>query len=126
MFHSTFEGVSGMEQMQKIMAELRNKPLTAINGSEVVLFGDYLNKINTPADFPVSDVVSFTLSDETRIIVRPSGTEPKLKIYYYTWLGVSGKKLTDHPFLNSIKFIYFMECYSINLTYYIEYSIIHL
>jgi len=80
----SFEGASGMDKMRSIMTELRNDRPIEINGCKVTLYSDYKNRINTPLDLPESDVIALTLEDEAKIIIRPSGTESKLKIYYST------------------------------------------
>lgn len=88
----TFEGASGMEKMQKIMEQLRNNPPLLINNSKVVKYFDYkeskeknqLTNIEISIDLPKSDVLEYELDDNSSIIIRPSGTEPKIKIYYTT------------------------------------------
>ncbi len=88
----TFEGVSGMIKMQEIMKKLRTEAPTVIGGMEVLESADYLTGIATDAktgetrdlNLPKSDVVSFFLPNRASVIVRPSGTEPKVKAYYTT------------------------------------------
>lgn len=88
----TFEGVSGMIKMQEIMQKLRTEAPTVIGGMEVLESADYLTGIATEAktgatrklNLPKSDVVSFFLPNRASVIVRPSGTEPKVKAYYTT------------------------------------------
>ena len=73
-----FEGAAGMEKMASIIEGLRQNPLTTINGKAVV------NKIDYGKDdtgLPKSTVLEYNLEDGSTVIVRPSGTEPKLKIY---------------------------------------------
>ena len=87
-----FEGVSGMHKMQELMKSLRTDAPTAIGGLEVVSTADYLtgeivdkkSGAVKPTNLPKSDVVSFFLPDNASVIVRPSGTEPKIKAYYTT------------------------------------------
>lgn len=84
-----FEGQSGMETMKKIMDNLHNNPPTKIADSDIIIIEDYEKSIKT--DFtngnssvitlPKSNVVAFTLNDGCKVIFRPSGTEPKIKIY---------------------------------------------
>lgn len=74
-FH--FEGSAGFEKMQSIMGELR-KGIDTIGGKKVISSIDYLEGID---GLPKSDVISFLLEDKASVICRPSGTEPKLKIY---------------------------------------------
>lgn len=85
----TFEGRDGFEQMQGIMASFRSAPPQAILGHDVVCVSDYACSRSTYADgrteaidLPASDVVKFDLSGGITVVVRPSGTEPKLKLYY--------------------------------------------
>jgi len=67
----TIEGEKGKEQIKKIMEEFRKLDIKKI---------DYLND-NT--NLPKSNVLQFDYPDKTRILIRPSGTEPKLKVYIY-------------------------------------------
>lgn len=86
------EGLSGMEKMTQIMTELRNNHPTEIGGLKVLEFSDYLSGTKkkiatgeiTKITLPESDVLSFVLEDNAKIILRPSGTEPKIKAYYTT------------------------------------------
>lgn len=89
LYSFTFEGESGMNKMDEIMTTLRNNPLTAIAGIPVVRFDDY--KASTSKDIasgavteltlPKSNVLAFFLEGGSKVIVRPSGTEPKIKTY---------------------------------------------
>ncbi|MBQ6039945.1 MAG: phospho-sugar mutase [Oscillospiraceae bacterium] len=87
-----FEGVSGMEKMRELMKSLRTDAPTQIGGLDVIGSADYLEGTITdkqtgavkPTNLPKSDVVSFMLPDHASVIVRPSGTEPKVKAYYTT------------------------------------------
>jgi len=74
----TLKGVEGVENIKKIMANLRQNPPTVINGEKVAESRDYLRGVE---DLPVSDVLYYTLADGSWVCVRPSGTEPKIKIY---------------------------------------------
>lgn len=88
----TCEGVTGMERMKEIMSDLRSNTPKAIGGLNVTRFDDYLagtsentadgNK--TMLTLPKSDVLTFTLTDGASVVIRPSGTEPKIKAYYTT------------------------------------------
>lgn len=71
-----FEGADGFAKMQEIMDGYRRA--TQIEGKRVVEKVDYLNGVN---GLPKSNVIKFTFEDESTMVVRPSGTEPKLKIY---------------------------------------------
>ena len=87
-----FEGISGMHKMQEIMQSFRTNAPHMIGGMEVLESADYLEGSFTdqktgsvkPTGLPKSDVVSFFLPDHASVIVRPSGTEPKIKVYYTT------------------------------------------
>ncbi|NGX56411.1 MAG: Phosphoglucomutase [Candidatus Anoxychlamydiales bacterium] len=79
----------GMEKMDKIMETLRNHPMDQISNCDVNFIDDYLKSITLdtktkktkPLDLPKSNVLRFWLDDNTKIVIRPSGTEPKVKIY---------------------------------------------
>ena len=73
-----FPGSDGFNKMQDIMANLRNNPKEYINNVKVVKCNDYLKGID---NLPKSDVLKYFLNDGSTIVVRPSGTEPKLKMY---------------------------------------------
>ncbi len=89
----TMPGKDGMEKMAKILNDLRDNAPTVINGLEVVKTTDYLTQTisykcgeTKPLEgLPKSNVLRFDLSDEkSYFIVRPSGTEPKIKLYLGT------------------------------------------
>ncbi len=71
-----FEGADGFEKMQSIMNDYRRA--TRIEGKEIVEKTDFLDGIN---GLPKSNVIKFVFGDGSTMVVRPSGTEPKLKIY---------------------------------------------
>jgi len=84
----TFKGASGMEQMANIMNALHTEKREQIADYKVVAVADYLNSTHTDCDgnvttltLPKADVIAFVLEDNNCIIVRPSGTEPKIKVY---------------------------------------------
>ena len=72
-----FEGSSGLEKMQNIMAAMRDD-MPKIGGVKVVRVNDYLKGID---GLPKSDVIKFYLDGNGSVVVRPSGTEPKMKVY---------------------------------------------
>ena len=77
-----FPGLSGMDKMAGIMASLREKPLTEIGGYAVTKVVDYKNTAET--GLPAANVLVYTLEGGATVIVRPSGTEPKIKTYFTT------------------------------------------
>ena len=81
-----FKGTDGMGRMKRIMSELREKPLERLSGKNVVGVIDYASPEKT--GLPLSDVIEFRLEDGSRVTVRPSGTEPKMKVY----LSLKGKE----------------------------------
>ncbi len=89
LYSFTFEGESGMNKMDEIMTTLRNNPPTAIAGIPVVKFDDYkastskdiASGVVTEITLPKSNVLAFFLEGGSKVIVRPSGTEPKIKTY---------------------------------------------
>ena len=86
------EGASGMERMKEIMTDLRANPPKAIGGLKVIDIADYLASEETNLEtgaktvltLPKSDVIAFKLEQGASVIIRPSGTEPKIKAYYTT------------------------------------------
>lgn len=72
-----FDGSSGFEKRQKIRKKFRSD-IKEIGGKKVIKSFDYLPGLD---GLPKADVLKFVLEDESSIIVRPSGTEPKLKAY---------------------------------------------
>ncbi len=85
----TCEGQSGMQRIKDTMDGLRANPPKEIAGSSVIKINDYgkrvsidtLNNTETSLTLPKSNVLSYFLDDGSSLIVRPSGTEPKIKIY---------------------------------------------
>lgn len=71
------EGLDGQARMQRAMAGLRAAPPAEIGGIAVERVEDLL----AGSDLPPADVVRLFLADGTRLVARPSGTEPKLKVY---------------------------------------------
>ena len=77
-----FPGLSGMDKMAGIMAELRQNPLAAIGEYKVVKVIDYKKPEET--GLPPANVLVYDLEGGAQAIVRPSGTEPKIKTYFTT------------------------------------------
>ncbi len=86
----TKKGKTGAEEIQKMMENFRNNPPKIINKSEVIIIKDYLTgkEMDLTAgeekniDLPKSNVLQFFTADGTKISMRPSGTEPKIKFYF--------------------------------------------
>lgn len=84
-----FEGASGMKKMAGILNTLRENAPAEIDGKRVVAISDYLlskteNLVENTTEtiqLPKSNVLSYTLEGGNAVIVRPSGTEPKIKLY---------------------------------------------
>lgn len=75
----TYEGVAGAQKMQEVLSDIRKNPPAEIDGSKVVESIDYLTQ--TKLDLPKSNVLSFKAEDGSKLIIRPSGTEPLIKVY---------------------------------------------
>ncbi|MEG2087348.1 MAG: phospho-sugar mutase [Angelakisella sp.] len=75
----TFEGSDGMTRMNSILQGLRNAPPAGFAGISVDASTDYMTSVR---GLPPANVLEYGLSGVGSVIVRPSGTEPKLKIYY--------------------------------------------
>jgi phosphoglucomutase len=100
-----FKGAAGMQKIADIMDGLRNNAPKTIAGYQVEAIADYSEKVATDLisgkteaiDLPKSNVLSYTTEGGHCAIVRPSGTEPKLKIYI-TAIGKTAeqaKEITD-------------------------------
>ena len=93
-----FEGASGMKTMKDKMEFLRNNPPKTLGGKDVLALSDYLlgqtvkkNGETEKITLPKSDVLSYTLEGNNSVIIRPSGTEPKIKLYFAS----SGKNSSE-------------------------------
>jgi phosphoglucomutase len=86
----TRKGKTGADEIRQMMIDYRNYPPVSINQSKVVKIKDYLSLKETDIlsgretviNLPKSDVLQFILADGSKISVRPSGTEPKIKFYF--------------------------------------------
>ena len=86
----TLEGKQGTEKIQAIMEKLRKDTPTEINGVRIIALRDYnvgkrfdfIDNTERDIDLPKSNVLYFELEDQSWFVVRPSGTEPKIKIYF--------------------------------------------
>ena len=85
-----FKGETGMEKMAQIMETLRKSTLSSIAGYEVLESSDYKKSetVNSKTgavskiDLPKSNVLAYSLENANGVIIRPSGTEPKIKVYF--------------------------------------------
>ena len=84
-----FPGLTGMEKMAGMMASLRQDPPKDIGGIGVAKVTDYMKPEET--GLPKSNVLTYSLENGETVVVRPSGTEPKIKAYYTT----KGKDLAE-------------------------------
>jgi phosphoglucomutase len=102
----TKKGKTGAEEIQAMMVGFRSNPPETINNSKVVKIKDYQESIETDLltglksviDLPKSNVLQFFTADGSRISVRPSGTEPKIKFYIGVMEplhGISSYKATN-------------------------------
>lgn len=95
----TLKGIEGLEKIQTILENLRKNPPTEIGTYKVLSARDYKadtvvnmeTKEVTATGLPSSNVLYYDLNDDAWVCVRPSGTEPKIKIYY----GIKGTSLQD-------------------------------
>lgn len=76
------EGIEGADRIRRMMKNLREHPLTDVSGTAVSEVTDF---ICGQGDIPPSDVLRYTLEDGSVFSVRPSGTEPKIKFYFYAF-----------------------------------------
>lgn len=87
----TYEGVAGAQKMREVLQSVRTAPPRDIDGSKVVESIDYMTQ--DKFDLPKSNVLSFKAEDGSKLIVRPSGTEPLIKVYITAAKG--GEKRID-------------------------------
>jgi phosphoglucomutase len=84
------KGKSGADEIQEMMNNFRNNPPKAINNSEIIRIKDFQfqidkdlkNQKESKIDLPKSNVIQFFTADGSKITMRPSGTEPKIKFYF--------------------------------------------
>jgi phosphoglucomutase len=103
------KGKAGAEQIEQMMAGYRDDPPLSINNSKVIMIKDYLKSksINLAEGneevigLPKSNVLQFFLEDGSKISVRPSGTEPKIKFYF----GVRDKLHNKEEYLSTNKML---------------------
>ena len=107
----TFEGESGMIRMQNIMEHLRTHRPEQIDNLKVIQFADYEKQVSidlttgteTAITLPQSNVLSFTLEQGAKVIIRPSGTEPKIKAYYTTTAATEAESAAVRAFVSAAK-----------------------
>ena len=107
----TKKGIEGANQIKQMMIDLRENPLTEINGQRVVCVEDYqsskgrdfINDVEFEITVPKSNVLIYYLEDGTKICARPSGTEPKIKFYFSVNCKIESKNEIKEAeaFLNS-------------------------
>ena len=97
-----FDGAAGMAKMADIMEDFRKNPPKEVAGYQVVEIADYLNSYQkdlvtgeqTVLNLPKSNVLSYSLEGGMGVIVRPSGTEPKVKVYV-TAVGTTNENAAE-------------------------------
>lgn len=110
-----FEGAAGMEKMAQIMNSLRENPPTGFAGTPVTYIGDYMTSTakyldtgrEEKIDLPKSNVLAYKTADGNGVIVRPSGTEPKIKTYI-TAIGKTketAQQTADKLIADTVKFM---------------------
>jgi phosphoglucomutase len=85
----TKKGIEGAQEIKQMMIDARENPLTIVNGSKVVSIEDYqlseskntIDNTTNPINVPKSNVLIYYTEDGSKIALRPSGTEPKIKFY---------------------------------------------
>jgi phosphoglucomutase len=96
----TKKGMDGAAEIQQMLSDMRNSPLSEIDGEQVVSLSDYQastvkNLITgkvTNIDLPKSNVLIYQTANGTRIAARPSGTEPKIKFYFSVNTSLESKE----------------------------------
>lgn len=110
-----FEGAAGMEKMAQIMNSLRVNPPTEFASTPVTYIGDYMTSTakyldtgrEEKIDLPKSNVLAYKTADGNGVIVRPSGTEPKIKTYI-TAIGKTketAQQTADKLIADTVKFM---------------------
>ncbi len=101
------KGKEGAEEIQKMMSDYRQRPPKTLNGQKVVRIKDYFTgdekdivsgNVST-IDLPTSNVLQFFTEDGSKISIRPSGTEPKIKFYF----GVKGNLQSKSDFVSELE-----------------------
>lgn len=85
----TMEGIEGLDKIKSIMENIRKNPPETVAGKKVTAVRDYLTSVRTETEsgkkeeilLPKSNVIYLELEDDNNFVIRPSGTEPKIKLY---------------------------------------------
>lgn len=93
------KGMDGAAEIKQMMIDLRENPVTSIDGSKVIRVEDYQTSVaidmttgdKLPIDIPKSNVLIYYTEDGTKIAARPSGTEPKIKFYFSVNMPLDNK-----------------------------------
>ncbi len=96
----TLEGIDGTQRIKNFMSHLKANPVQEADGKKVVLISDYsiserINLVSGETEkinLPKADVLEYVLEDNRRFIVRPSGTEPKIKFYMEAKLDLANRE----------------------------------
>ncbi len=96
------KGKSGAEEIQQMMTDFRANPPKSLAGSDIIIIKDYQSSVSknvktgeeSPIELPTSNVLQFFTEDGSKVSVRPSGTEPKIKFYF----GVKGELKNKEDF----------------------------
>ena len=94
------KGREGAEEIKKMMSDFRNNPVKVLAGSKVVLVKDFQEQTAWDlvkdekaemTDIPKSNVLIYYTEDGTKVAIRPSGTEPKIKFYFSVKSNISSE-----------------------------------
>ena len=94
------KGREGAEEIKKMMSDFRNNPVKALAGSKVILVKDFQEQTawdlvkdekTEMTDIPKSNVLIYYTEDGTKVAIRPSGTEPKIKFYFSVKSNISSE-----------------------------------
>lgn len=98
-----FEGKSGNDKMKSLLEGFRQKPFDMIGSQKVEKFTDYKKGIS---DLPTADVLEYDLANGGKIIIRPSGTEPLIKVYITYSKDKDNNKLNFDDSINFLKKVF--------------------
>ena len=96
----TKKGMDGAAEIKQMLSDMRNNPLTEIDGEKIATLSDYDASVEknlitgkeTKIDLPKSNVLIYQTENGTRIAARPSGTEPKIKFYFSVNTSLDSKE----------------------------------